>query len=41
MEKRNRLLAELDEARTRQFHEKENNLARVADVERQEFYRII
>lgn len=28
MQKRQRLLAELDEARTRQFMEKENNLAR-------------
>jgi hypothetical protein len=34
MEKRSRLLAELDEARTKQFHEKETNFARAADVER-------
>jgi hypothetical protein len=41
MEKRSRLLAELDEARFKQFHEKEENFARAADVERQEFQRII
>lgn len=35
------MLAELEEARTKQFHEKEDNLARLAEVERQEFLRII
>ena len=41
IQKRERLLNELDEARSRQFKEKENNLAALAHFERNEFERII
>ena len=41
MEKRTRLLAELDDARAKQFKEKEDQLRRQAEWERNEFERII
>ena len=41
LEKRSRLLAELDEARYKQYHEKESHYAQAADVEKTEFLRVI
>ena len=41
MQKRTRLLAELDDARAKQFMEKEDQLRRQAEWERNEFERII
>lgn len=41
MEKRQRLLSDLEQARARQFKEKEDHLARQAEFERSEFLRIV
>jgi len=41
MEKRQRLLGELEEARIRQFNERQTGLADVANAEREQFMRIL